>query len=114
MARGLQGVMMRGFGARDHEVTVLGKERLAPHFLRIRMVSPTVFEDVVADPTVVAAVLVPRPGRVGDTEFQRAYTIVEADPEPGTSRSTWCCTNRPVRRRPGRAPCEPGATIAVM
>ena len=51
MARGLQGVMMRGFGARDHEVTVLGKEWLAPHFLRIRMVSPTVFDDAVAEPT---------------------------------------------------------------
>lgn len=113
MARGFQGVMMRGFGARDHEVTVLGTERLAPHCLRIRMVSPTVFEDSNADPTSWLRFWFPDPDG-SDTEFQRAYTISESDPETGHfavdvvlhelagPASTWAAT------------VEPGATIAVM
>lgn len=113
MARGLQGVMMRGFGARDHEVTVLGTERLAPHCVRIRMVSPTVFEDSSTDPTSWLRFWFPDP-EGSDTEFQRAYTISEADPEtghfavdvvlhePAGPASTWAAT------------VEPGATVAVM
>lgn len=113
MARGFQGVMMRGFGARDHEVTVLGTERLAPHCLRIRMVSPTVFEDANADPTSWLRFWFPDP-EGSDTEFQRAYTISESDldtghfavdvvlHEPAGPASTWAAT------------VEPGATIAVM
>ena len=113
MARGFQGVMMRGFGARDHEVTVLGTEWLAPHFLRIRMVSPTVFEEAMAEPTSWLRFWFPDP-RGTDTEFQRAYTISEADTEtgrfaidvvlhkPAGPASTWART------------VEPGATIAAM
>lgn len=113
MARGLQGVMMRGFGARDHEVTVLGTERLAPHCVRIQMVSPTVFEDSNSDPTSWLRFWFPDPDG-SDTEFQRAYTISEADPEtghfsvdvvlhePAGPASTWAAT------------VQPGATIAVM
>ena len=47
MARGFQGVMMKSFGARDHEATVLETVLLAPRFVRIRLVSPTLFEDAV-------------------------------------------------------------------
>ncbi len=113
MARGFQGVMMRGFGARDHEVTVLGTEWLAPHCLRIRMVSPTVFEDSAAEPTSWLRFWFPDPDGT-DTEFQRAYTISESDPdtghfaidvvlhEPAGPASTWA------------ANAAPGATIAAM
>ena len=30
MARGFQGVMLRGLGARDHQATVVDKEYIAP------------------------------------------------------------------------------------
>jgi ATP-binding cassette, subfamily B, bacterial IrtA/YbtP len=113
MARGFQGAMMRGFGARDHEVTVLDTEWLAPHFLRIRMVSPTVFTDAVAEPTSWLRFWFPDPDGT-DTEFQRAYTISEADTEtghfsidvvlhePAGPASAWART------------VAPGATIAAM
>ncbi|MEZ0341828.1 ABC transporter ATP-binding protein/permease [Mycobacterium sp. pV006] len=113
MARGFQGVMLRGFGARDHEATVLEKHYLAPHFVRVRLISPTLFEEVVAEPTSWLRFWFPDPDG-SDTEFQRAYTITEADPdtgrfavdmvlhEPSGPASTWA---RDV---------EPGATIAVM
>jgi ATP-binding cassette subfamily B protein IrtA len=92
--------MLRGFGARDHEATVRETEQLAPHFLRIRMVSPTLFEDAVAEPTSWLRFWFPDPDG-SDAEFQRAYTITEADTttgrfavdvvlhEPAGPASTW-------------------------
>lgn len=50
MARGLQGVMLRSFGARDHTATVIETISIAPHFVRVRMVSPTLFQDAEAEP----------------------------------------------------------------
>ncbi|MFA5711899.1 ABC transporter ATP-binding protein/permease [Mycolicibacterium sp.] len=82
MARGFQGVMMKGFGARDHQATVVETFLLAPRFLRVRMVSPTLFEDAVVEPTSWLRFWFPDP-EGSDTEFQRGYTLSEADPETG-------------------------------
>ncbi|BBX42563.1 ABC transporter ATP-binding protein/permease [Mycobacterium simiae] len=113
MPRGFQGAILRGFGARDHVATVLETERIAPHFVRIRMTSATLFEDAEAEPAAWLRFWFPDP-RGSDTEFQRAYTISEADVptgrfaidvvlhEPAGPASSWART------------VEPGATIAVM
>jgi ATP-binding cassette subfamily B protein IrtA len=113
MARGFQGAMMKGFGARDHTATVIETERIAPHFVRIRMQSPTVFEDVVPEPAAWLRFWFPDPDG-SDSEFQRGYTLSEADAdtgrfavdvvlhEPAGPASTWAKT------------VEPGATIEVM
>ncbi|PQM45734.1 Iron import ATP-binding/permease protein IrtA [Mycobacterium talmoniae] len=113
MARGLQGVMLRGFGARDHTATVLETVQVAPHFVRVRMVSPTLFEDAVVEPTAWLRFWFPDPDG-SNTEFQRAYTISEGDAatgefavdmvlhEPAGPASRWART------------VEPGTTIAVM
>ncbi|MBU9767281.1 ATP-binding cassette domain-containing protein [Mycobacterium sp. TNTM28] len=82
MARGFQGVMMRGFGARDHQATVIGTEEVTPNLLRIRMVSPTVFDDAVATPASYLRFWVPDPDG-SKTEYQRAYTMTEMDPDTG-------------------------------
>jgi ATP-binding cassette subfamily B protein IrtA len=113
MARGFQGVMLRGFGARDHTATVIETVRIAPHFVRIRMESPTIFEDAQAEPAAWLRFWFPDPAG-SSTEFQRAYTISEADVpagrfavdvvlhDPAGPASLWA---RAV---------EPGAEIAVM
>jgi ATP-binding cassette, subfamily B, bacterial IrtA/YbtP len=113
MARGFQGAILRGFGARDHTATVLESVPIAPHFLRIRMVSPTLFEDAEAEPAAWLRFWFPDPDG-SDTEFQRAYTISEADAatgrfavdvvlhEPAGPASKWART------------VAPGTTIAVM
>ena len=113
MARGFQGAMLRGFGARDHTATVLETVRIAPHFVRIRMESPTLFEDAQAEPAAWLRFWFPDP-EGSSTEFQRAYTISEADVpagrfavdvvlhDPAGPASLWART------------VEPGATIAVM
>ena len=113
MARGFQGVMLRSFGARDHTARVLETVRIAPHFVRVRMESPTLFEDVDAEPAAWLRFWFPDPDG-SKTEFQRAYTISEADVatgrfaidvvlhDPAGPASLWA---RAV---------QPGATIAVM
>lgn len=113
MARGFQGAMLRGFGARDHTATVLETVQIAPHFVRIRMESATLFEDAEAEPAAWLRFWFPDPDG-SKTEFQRAYTISEADVpacrfavdvvlhEPAGPASKWART------------VEPGATIAVM
>src|SRR6201998_3212133 len=113
MSRGLQGVILRGFGARDHTATVIGTVYIAPHFVRVRMVSPTLFKDVQAEPAAWLRFWFPDPDG-SNTGFQRAYTISEADVpagrfavdivlhDPAGPASLWA---RAVK---------PGATIAVM
>ncbi|MGZ4514911.1 MAG: ABC transporter ATP-binding protein/permease [Mycobacterium sp.] len=113
MARGFQGVMLRSFGARDHTATVIETVQIAPHFVRVRMVSTTLFEDVDAEPAAWLRFWFPDPDG-SSTEFQRAYTISEADVptgrfavdivlhEPAGPASKWART------------VQPGATIAVM
>jgi ATP-binding cassette, subfamily B, bacterial IrtA/YbtP len=113
MARGWQGVILRTFGARDHTATVIETVRIAPHFVRVRMVSQTLFEDVKAEPAAWLRFWFPDPNG-SKTEFQRAYTISEADVpagrfavdivlhDPAGPASLWART------------VEPGRTIAVM
>ncbi|MCV7426261.1 ABC transporter ATP-binding protein/permease [Mycobacterium montefiorense] len=113
MARGFQGAILRGFGARDHTATVLETVQIAPHFVRIRMESATLFEDAEAEPAAWLRFWFPDPDG-SNTEFQRAYTISEADVpagrfavdvvlhEPAGPASKWART------------VAPGATIALM
>ncbi len=112
MARGLQGVVLRGLGARDHKATVLETIRIAPHFVRVRMESSTLFDDVKAEPAAWLRFWFPDPDG-SSTEFQRAYTISESDVaagrfavdvvlhEPAGPASRWART------------VEPATTIAV-
>ncbi|MFF5452167.1 SIP domain-containing protein [Streptomyces sp. NPDC012950] len=110
--RGINGVIMRAYGARDHEATVTGTELLAPHFLRVRMASPTLLEDVVAAPAAYVRFWMPDPDDP-EVEHQRGYTLSEADPasgafavdfvlhDPAGPASTW------ARR------AEPGTSVRV-
>ncbi|MEB3020718.1 ABC transporter ATP-binding protein/permease [[Mycobacterium] crassicus] len=113
MARGLQGAILRGFGARDHTVTVLETSWIAPHCVRIWMHSPTLFTDATVEPSAWLRFWFPDPDG-SKTEYQRAYTIAEGDAatgrfavdmmlhEPAGPATRWART------------VEPGATIAAM
>jgi ATP-binding cassette subfamily B protein IrtA len=113
MARGFQGAMLRSFGARDHTATVIETVRIAPHFVRVRMESSTLFDDAIAEPTAWLRFWFPDP-KGSNSEFQRAYTISEANVaagrfavdvvlhDPAGPASLWART------------VGPGATISVM
>lgn len=80
--RGISGLVMRGYGARDHEAIVTGTERVAPGFLHVRMHSATLLADGVVAPTADLRFWFPDvDGR--DVEYQRGYTLSEADETSG-------------------------------
>jgi len=105
--------MLRGFGGRDHVATVEQVAHIAPHCVRITMSSPTVFEDVSLGPTAWLRFWFPDPDG-GKTEFQRAYTLVWADPDAGRFAVDV------VLHEPAGPACawasaaEPGMTIPVV
>lgn len=98
--RGFMGVMMRTSGVRDHEVMVTGTQWLAPKFVRVRMMSPTLLQDAEVGPTAFLRFWLPDPEDAG-VEQQRIYTISEWDQaagefacdfvihEPGGPASVW-------------------------
>lgn len=106
-------MVLRGFGARDHEATVVEKVRLAPHFVRVRLVSPTLFEDAVAEPTAWLRLWIPDPDGA-DTEHQRAYTITEADPETGAFAVDFVLHEPAGPGSRWAALAQPGARVPVM
>ncbi|MCD0453202.1 ATP-binding cassette domain-containing protein [Actinocorallia sp. API 0066] len=113
MARGFQGAVMRGFGARDHEATVLETELRAPHFLRVRMASPTLFEDADVGPTAWIRMWFPDPDG-SDAEFQRGYTLTEADPESGRFAVDFALHDPPGPATRWAKDVAPGAKVGVM
>ncbi len=110
--RGFTGVMTRAYGARDHEATVIGVEALAPHFLRVRMRSATLFEDVVVAPTAWLRFWFPDPDDPG-AEHQRGYTLSEADGAAGTFAVDMVLHEPAGPASAWAQRAEPGTTIAV-
>ncbi|MBX3094519.1 MAG: ATP-binding cassette domain-containing protein [Cryobacterium sp.] len=80
--RGFTGAITRAYGARDHEATVTGTTSLAPNYLRVRMTSPTLFQDVVVSPTAWLRFWFPD-ANGADFEHQRGYTLSEVDEVSG-------------------------------
>jgi ATP-binding cassette, subfamily B, bacterial IrtA/YbtP len=113
MARGFQGAMLRGFGARDHTATVIETVQIAPHFVRIRMESPTLFDEAQAEPAAWLRFWFPDP-EGSKTEFQRAYTISEADVPAGRFAVDIVLHDAAGPASLWARTVEPGATIAVM
>jgi ATP-binding cassette subfamily B protein IrtA len=113
MGRGLQGALLRGFGGRDHEATVLEVARIAPHFVRVTMSSPTLFEDVIVEPTAFLRFWFPDPDG-SDSEFQRIYTIVWAEPDAGRFAVDMVLHEPSGPASHWAANAEPGMTLPVV
>ena len=108
MPHGFQGAVLRAFGAKDHELTVRGVTRLAPHFIRVRFDAGTLFRQVAHEPAAWVRLWLHDP--VDGNEYQRAYTISDADPdagwldidfllhEPAGPASAWAAAAEPGRR----------------
>ncbi|HRQ01190.1 MAG TPA: siderophore-interacting protein, partial [Terrimesophilobacter sp.] len=110
--RGVNGAIMRSYGARDHEATVTGTEWLAPHFLRIRMSAPTLLHEVVVSPTAWLRFWFPDPQNP-EVEHQRAYTLSEVDPDAGTL-AVDVVMHEPAGPASAWAQrAEPGTTVSV-
>jgi len=104
--RGFDGIMMRAYGARDHEVIVTGVERITDGFLRLRMHSDSLLDEMSIAPTAYVRFWMPD---VDDprVEHQRGYTLNDADAatgdfavdfvlhEPAGPASAWARAARP-------------------
>ena len=110
MSRGFNGALLRGLGARDHRATVVATERIAPNFLRVRMVSPTLLDGVVIDPTLSLRFWFPDPDG-GDKEFQRAYTLVESNADTGEFAVDFVLHQPAGPASAWAASAEPGMTV---
>lgn len=113
MGRGLQGALLRSFGGRDHEATVVEVTRVAPHFVRITMCSPTIFQDVVVEPTAFLRFWFPDP-EGSDSEFQRIYTLVWTEPETGRFAVDMVLHEPSGPASHWAAKAEPGMTLPVV
>lgn len=113
MARGLQGAILRGFGARDHVATVLETSWIAPHCIRVWLHSPTLFTDATVEPSAWLRFWFPDPDG-SSTEFQRAYTIAEGDAETGRFAVDMVLHEPAGPATRWASTVEPGARIAAM
>ncbi len=83
MGRGIQGAALKALGAQDHVMTVVSRERRAEHFIRIHFRSETLLQDIIDTPGSFIRGWFPDPDG-GNKQFQRGYTIINADPAAGT------------------------------
>ena len=113
MGRGLQGALLKSFGGRDHEATVVDVSRVAPHFVRITLSSPTIFQDVVVEPTAFVRFWFPDP-EGSDSEFQRIYTLVWTEPETGRFAVDVVLHEPSGPASHWAARAEPGMTLPVV
>ena len=113
-SRGLTRVMMKVYGAKDHLATVVDTEFLAPHFVRVRMHSPTLFQDpkAIIAPTAYLRFWFPDPSGSG-REHQRGYTISEATPAEGKFAVDFVLHEPAGPASSWAAAVQPGATIEV-
>ncbi|GAB19251.1 putative iron-siderophore ABC transporter permease/ATP-binding protein [Gordonia effusa NBRC 100432] len=111
MARGIQGTLMRAFGAIDHEATVVNAVDLTPHCRRVRFRSDTLFNEAAAGPTAWIRGWFPNDE---GAEFQRGYTLSEADPETGEFAIDFVLHEPSGPASAWAAKAEPGATLMVV
>ena len=110
--RGIQGAIFRTVKLRGHEVTVVSKEYITPHFVRVHLRSDTLFDDVELVPTAWIRGWFPdHTGR--DAEHQRGYTISSGDAAAGTLSIDFVLHEPPGPASAWAQRCEPGDTIEM-
>lgn len=110
--RGIQGAIMRTMQLRDHTVTVVSKEYLTPHFVRVHLRSETLFEDVELAPTAWVRGWFPDTAGRG-TEHQRGYTISSGDDATGELAIDFVLHEPAGPASAWAESCAPGDTIQM-
>lgn len=78
MSRGFTGAMMRAYGAGEWVLTVLSVEDVTPHYRRIVVHAPGMFDGTPYGPASYIRLWVPDPDDPSK-EYQRGYTIAALD-----------------------------------
>ncbi|MBM2617486.1 siderophore-interacting protein [Actinoplanes sp. LDG1-06] len=113
MARGWEGAVIKVLGGRDHVLTVTGRREIAPHFVRLSFEAPTLFSKVRPEPAAWLRFWIPDPDG-GKREYQRAYTIAEADETAGTIEVDFVLHEPAGPASLWATKVEPGSQVAVV
>lgn len=113
MGKGIQGAVLKGLGAREHVLTVTGREYRADHFVRVFLHSETLLAPGGEAPGNWVRAWFPDPGG-GAKQFQRGYTLVEADPGTGEFAIDFAIHHPIGPAAYWATTCEPGDQIVAM
>lgn len=126
MGKGLGGVVLRAFGAKEHQITVTDRQQVTDNLIRVHFHSDTLLNPSGEEPGNWMRAWFPDPSGNGK-EHQRGYTYVDVDAsagnfavdfvihEPAGPASTWARNARPGEtlgaHRLGEDPFHPEAEI---
>lgn len=113
MGKGIQGAVLKGLGAREHVLTVTGREYRADHFVRVFLHSDTLLTPEGEAPGNWVRAWFPDPDG-GAKQFQRGYTLAEADPGTGEFAIDFVIHHPMGPAASWATTCEPGDQIVAM
>ena len=113
MGKGIQGAVLKGLGAREHVLTVTGREYRADHFVRVFLHSDTLLAPGGEAPGNWVRAWFPDPDG-GAKQFQRGYTLAEADPGTGEFAIDFVIHHPMGPAAYWATTCEPGDQIVAM
>lgn len=113
MGKGIQGAVLKGLGAREHVLTVTGREYRADHFVRVFLHSDTLLTPEGEAPGNWVRAWFPDPDG-GAKQFQRGYTLAEADPGTGEFAIDFVIHHPMGPAAYWATTCEPGDQIVAM
>ncbi|MGO1526884.1 MAG: ABC transporter ATP-binding protein/permease [Corynebacterium variabile] len=113
MAKGFNGALLHTLGAKDHVLTVTGKEWRTENLLRVHFASATLLDDSGEAPAAWMRAWFPDPDG-GSKQFQRGYTFAETDPANGTLSVDFVIHSPAGPASFWALHCEPGDTIEGM
>lgn len=113
MAKGFNGAMLRTLGAKDHILTVTGKEWRTDNFLRVHFTSDTLLDADGEAPAAWMRAWFPDPDG-GSKQFQRGYTFADTDPANGTLSVDFVVHSPAGPASYWAQNCEPGDSIEAM
>lgn len=83
MGKGIGGVVLRAFGAKEHQITVTGREQRTDNLVRVSFHSDTLLNPSGEEPGNWMRAWFPDPSGNGK-EHQRGYTYIDVDAANGT------------------------------
>lgn len=113
MGKGFQGAVLKSLGAKEHVLTVTGREQRAEHFIRVFLHSDTLLNPDGEAPGNWIRAWFPDPDG-GTKQFQRGYTVAWASPETGDFAIDFVIHHPMGPASYWAATCEPGDQIVAM
>lgn len=113
MSKGFEGAVLKLLGAKEHALTVRSVDRTDPHFIRVNFHSATLLAEDGEQPGNWVRAWFPDP-QGGKKQFQRAYTLLEANPAEGTFSFDFLIHNPAGPASTWAQHCQPGDSISGM